>query len=1395
MEEDTAKQEQQHQLGQHEQQQQQQQQPSDVEPTLAASIPESEPMEAESLQDATHPSKRPLSEDGDHVQEEMASSQPSTQSSMQPASQPTTGDESAAPPGSPLSANKKRRISMPGRSILKSASQDDSTDIAGNQEIPDETPASGMTVASESTETFSFTTEFSKRNRKSISRRVSFAATARIRMFERDEKEDELPKTMSFLEGLNPQVASNIPFTFGGNIDERAKTADDTNHTNDTSNSMASSDTGHSLQEPSEHTEASTGSSDSEKDFEVNVYSSTSDGTESPGTGTAFILPTSELDIGKTPFDDGDVDNGSSSEDDSNFFPDVTLMKRSSGVGLYQSHRSSILGPQVDMGLSADRRLSQASQNLDDGTQDYSMEYRFRKHRSSLPERLPAPLLQFDTNDLTDDFTSAQRYNGGESDASKINLAAAEVEDSHTNDFPSGRDTAIESQIDLSSNVLDLGGGLDLAMLDAPEGDDRSMVDEDTDMDITAPIGVGIQQLAQEMPPTAFHNAEDNTGIFSDLGTPMDITQPFGAGILEARDEIATDEIESDRRVSQSTSIPSTPIQSARSSLNFSDNNDNDSNHNSKNNSNEATYGQHNQGVNQKESDDSFRTHAPSKDPPSVPSTPPRRVSALRNDALSPISFPRRSLGTPGRFTPSVKARPNIFPEVLEKQLQTLESSTPREPIFRALHVSPETSNLAKRIYRYSTSSRTSGDFEGTLNEDQDDTLNFTSFEKRLTSAQASHNDDIHNERRLLMDTEMTDASVNKIERRPEESQQNDTEDLTQEIREAGQSEGGDEDSFTELPPITLSKFLGLVGISFLDHLNASTRRRTIPHRAAEAGALTETYRSADLVKAMAISMQELHSYREACRLLKQSIDTSRAFADEQERKVSKRNPEYFREFRESNSDTKEFMKDRFRMIKVNSKLDTNAAFSSWKTDVLKVEQESLAQHLSELQKDIINLSAMGSTLSKEKAKVLPRRDELRRHLGEATERQRSYELCDKEQLASLAEAAEEQGAQIEHYESVKAKKSKELAEIRARVEQLRLTERGAKARIAEAEKTIQQHQYVRNEDLSRAKDVLSIIHATHRWEPIQPIAGTSAGLQRKGNSPTLEFVYDKTLKVSIDMANIGKDPDAVQVSEFTEENMIDFDLSLTERPRLAISALASRKRKPIAEYVGLLRDFTNMVISKYKVGTAISKILNDISQFWQKVCLIRRDVELVRAHHVVDLVAGSAENLKELEENSSGLQLQKRQVAGSTVPMVVLDIRVRFTGPIAGSRRKAKGRRSAGEKGDDQDLDENEDEEEEEEEDTTNTDGHQNGRHGRGRRNGGLESVTEPVKFYLWFTFTLNDILNFPGPNSFTWRLELVYGSIRQDHVAQAVGPAVKKGGYDILRETCIKVNQLLRI
>ncbi|KAF8939218.1 hypothetical protein BGZ47_008255 [Haplosporangium gracile] len=1145
---------------------------------------------------------------------------------------------------------KKRRISLPGKSILKSAGLEDEEDLTGTQATSDHTGTIDNEEISgiDTTETFSSTTEFLKRSRKSIGRRVSFAATARIRMFERDDKEDEHAKTMSFIEGNKAQVnPSNAPFIFQSSSQD--------NDTNNTASSMESSGPSQDNQdnqdnqedENTQNTHTSNGSTDSEKErsFEINVahgYSDTTSGSSEANSGLYLqsLLPAEGLES----FDDMGHSSDSSGDDDINYFPDVHLMKRSSGVGIFDGDQDADLGPQFEVDQASHSRFTQQLDHLDDGTgdmslvsEDYSMDFKFQRHRSSLPGRQPTP---FGGDDRAVNSTTEF--------ANNLQLLATHAESFSTGPPHGHPDLGSVAGIMDEAIIANARQSLDMLEEQIPG-------DEDTDMDITAPIGTGIQELAHEMPPMAFHTAEDHTAMFSDFGSQMDMTQTIGVGIVE-----------------NITIAPSTQ--------------------------------------------DDITSQA---------GTP--------MDMTQPIGV---------GIVEAVHVATSTQSDTASQAEEAKDTETPQ--------ISPATSNLAKKIDRFSVS-EPSGLTSGPQGDEQYNILD------------------------LLREQDRARRSITGVSTDGGDISRDHTNDFTNEFTndhsmgasgpEAGDvsyDAGGDEDSISELPPISLSQFLGLVGISFLDQLYTSTRRRTIPHLSSS----SESYRSADLIKAKAIFTQELNSYRDACRLLKQSIEKTRAFCVEQEKKVLESNPVYFREFRESNADTKEFMKDRLKLVKSHAKLDTSVQFSGLKSELLERQQASLEEHLDKLKKDIANLGQLASDVSKEKAKVTPRHAELKRIVEQATARRRAYAQCDKEQLRMLTEAVDEQGTQIEHFKSVNENKEKELAEVRVRVAQLRLSEQTSRERVTAAEKTIQENQYVRPEDVSRAKDRLSVIQATHKWEPLRSpqessssAANGSAFMVAKAGSSTLEFVYDRAVVVVIDPSRIGKDSEAVKVSVF-EEEVVDFDLSLADQQRLHISALAFKMRPSMKDYFPLLRDYTSMVAAKYKTGTTIGKILSDMSQFWTRICLIRRDIELVRAHHVVDLVAGSAENLKELELNASP---QTRRQSAAVTPVVLLDIRVRFTGPIlgTGARMRVPDQSSSNSK-----------------------------KHGHQRQS----PKEEPVKFYLWFTFTLSDLLSFPGPNSFTWRLELVYGDISHEHVAQAVGPCVKKGGYDVMRDICVKVNQLLR-
>jgi len=218
--------------------------------------------------------------------------------------------------------------------------------------------------------------------------------------------------------------------------------------------------------------------------------------------------------------------------------------------------------------------------------------------------------------------------------------------------------------------------------LDAPMS---QMSDGDTlDMDITAPIG-GILEL--EQPPTSFHatEAENDTMMSQQDLTDMSIGQE-----REPSPHVTSS------IASAFTSAPAPPPAPPASSVPVSQNppSSRSSIPSANPRSNPLLVRIFNRSASSddlKKRKDSVAKEAAkerlsldgsgnSQNRPKFPSTPPRRTSFLRGNNASPAVDASRELGTPQKYTPNVRASFNIFPEVMEKQLQHLQSSKPAAP-------------------------------------------------------------------------------------------------------------------------------------------------------------------------------------------------------------------------------------------------------------------------------------------------------------------------------------------------------------------------------------------------------------------------------------------------------------------------------------------------------------------------------------------------------------------------------------------------------------------------------------------------------------------------------------------------------------------------------------------
>lgn len=135
-----------------------------------------------------------------------------------------------------------------------------------------------------------------------------------------------------------------------------------------------------------------------------------------------------------------------------------------------------------------------------------------------------------------------------------------------------------------------------------------------------------------------------------------------------------------------------------------------------------------------------------------------------------------------------------------------------------------------------------------------------------------------------------------------------------------------------------------------MDHLVASTRRRTITHRRGLPDSPSKTvYKFVDFAKATAAPAAQLHAHREGCKLLKEFEDASRKQVPELEKRINMRNPDCFHDLREGDAAQKDFIKKQFQLIKKFCTLDSAETLNELLRNLLEDQKETLEYHLSKL--------------------------------------------------------------------------------------------------------------------------------------------------------------------------------------------------------------------------------------------------------------------------------------------------------------------------------------------------------------------------------------------------------------------------------------------------------------
>lgn len=389
----------------------------------------------------------------------------------------------------------------------------------------------------------------------------------------------------------------------------------------------------------------------------------------------------------------------------------------------------------------------------------------------------------------------------------------------------------------------------------------------------------------------------------------------------------------------------------------------------------------------------------------------------------------------------------------------------------------------------------------------------------------------------------------------------------------------------TPLSPIALNEFLKMTGISFLTGLSTTRRRETIALPAALSAASEEEgkVQATDLY-----TLPMLEMYQHSCRELTKYITEGRAMCDEIEADMNEQNPEIFEQYRRASPAEKRELEASFKQLKTVARLSAKGVWYVWRENLLSGVLVPLRKNLADLEKENARLKIEDEQTLQVYEQAKKEYEELKVKVEQLLREEEEYESFDHEEAARLTKQIAEDEAAIAEQEAQLSQTDLEIAQLLAEKEaldaELKAREEEVRAMEAEAERC---RGYSRSE----------IADLKEQYE---------AFTQKTGYR--LKRVDDREVKLSL------KDTLTVVLTIATREISISLEAG-SESPRQTIMQYYT------VQIEQSLKELTSESLS-YR------ERLSFIREQWSLVFALVTEVEALEMAHPIDVTVNEDDNI-----------------------------------------------------------------------------------------------------------------------------------------------------------------------
>ncbi|KAG5513464.1 hypothetical protein PMAC_000895 [Pneumocystis sp. 'macacae'] len=286
-----------------------------------------------------------------------------------------------------------------------------------------------------------------------------------------------------------------------------------------------------------------------------------------------------------------------------------------------------------------------------------------------------------------------------------------------------------------------------------------------------------------------------------------------------------------------------------------------------------------------------------------------------------------------------------------------------------------------------------------------------------------------------------------------------------------------DENDF--LSPITLTEFLKMTSISFLDGLTTTRRRETVFF----SYLLPKLHSLKELIYTASLTLPVLELYQFSCKELQKYIEEGKEVISKIEEDTSEENPLLFREYMSATHDIQVIMDGQFKLLKNYSRLYAKGVWYEWRDKLLLGLEEGLQKNLEGLKKDELVINEAKLALNACFPLIKLKFESLKGKLNHLKMIKEEINQCDQKELrevwSNISKINEEIESNADKIENI----NKNISKINDQLNRLSEKQMILDREIEEYKKATELNRCFDEGEIKNIKRTLKILKTITGWE------------------------------------------------------------------------------------------------------------------------------------------------------------------------------------------------------------------------------------------------------------------------------------------------------------------------